>query len=85
MLIADVAAKNVQFPDASVYVLSLFYHISLCDFGFFIPSLNPKKFRTVSRVKIVMYFVILKVPLSSLKIWWHLCFVHQMNTVQVLM
>ena len=69
MLIDDVAAKNVQVPDASVYVLSLFYHISFCAFGFFMPSLNPKKFRTVSGVKIVMNSVVLKVPLSSLIIW----------------
>jgi hypothetical protein len=50
----------------------LFYHISLCAFGFFTPFLNPEKLRTVSRVKIVTNFVILNVPLSSLIIWWHL-------------
>ena len=84
MLIDDVAAKIVQVPDAVVYILSLFCHISLCAFDFFMPFLNPKKFRKVSCVNIVTNFVILNFPLSSLIIWWRLYFVHQMNTIQVL-
>ena len=83
MLIDEVAAKNLQVPYASVYVLLSVYYISLYVFGFFLPFLIPKKFLTVSRVKTVMNFVILIFPLSSLIMWRYVCFVHQMNTIQV--